>query len=60
MSTTHTPEPLAVKESDVAVSSAHRAVACVNACRGINPEAVPALLQACKAGMGARRPMIAA
>ena len=30
-------------------TNAYRIVACVNACEGINPEAVPDLLAACKA-----------
>lgn len=29
-------------------ANAHRIVACVNACEGINPEAVPAMLEALK------------
>ena len=32
-------------------ANARRIVACVNACEGINPEAVPDLLQACKAAL---------
>ena len=33
-------------------ANALRIVACVNACEGINPEAVPELLKACKIGLG--------
>ena len=34
--------------SDLTKANAEHIVACVNACEGINPEAVPDLLKACK------------
>ena len=37
-----------VDGGDEAKANAHRIVACVNACEGINPEAVPELLEALK------------
>ena len=40
-----------------AAANAHRIVACVNACEGLNPEAVPGLLEALQAisGMTVRK-----
>lgn len=37
-----------------AIANRDRAMACVNACKGIDPEAVPYLLAACKAALADR------
>ncbi len=43
--TKHTPGPLKMYRVDVACDAC-RSVACVNACEGINPEAVPDMVEA--------------
>lgn len=40
------------RNMEEAEANAARATACVNACAGINPDAVPGLLAACKALIG--------
>lgn len=42
-----------IAEIHSTTADGERIVACVNACQGINPEAVPDLLEACKAALPA-------